>query len=283
MKNLKDLLTFLTKELETKYPHVEAREMSYRLIWHFFRFSKVDMALYPEIAVDVAQEKRVSKALERLKQDEPLQYVLGTTEFYDLSFYVNSNVLIPRPETEELVHLIIDRHRGEAVRILDIGTGSGCIPIALKRNIKNVKVAACDVSLDALSIARKNADLNFAEVDFFQCDILEKRDWQEGSYDVIVSNPPYVTNSEKEAMRPNVLKYEPHLALFVEDHDPLLFYITIADYAMEHLTSGGSLYFEINEAYGLVICTMLIDRGFVNVELFQDIFEKDRMVKAIKP
>lgn len=254
--------------------------MAYQLLEFYGGLSKIDIALDPNAEIEVALENKVNRALARLLDHEPLQYVLGEADFYDLTFSVDSNVLIPRPETEELVKLIIDKHSWAALSILDIGTGSGCIPISLKKNWPRAQMRACDISLGALELAKTNSRRHEVLVDFFYCDILDAANWSTEHYDVIVSNPPYVLNSEKEAMRENVLGYEPHLALFVEDDDPLLFYKAIADFALQSLNEGGALYFEINEAFGTETQRMLEDKGYQNASVHEDIFGKARMVSA---
>lgn len=280
MQTIKELERTINSLLQSIYPPQEAEEISYRLLDSLLSFTKIDIALNPEAQVSGEQEEVLNLAVDRLLKNEPLQYVLGVADFYDLTFKVNTSVLIPRPETEELVKLIIDHHKHSSASILDIGTGSGCIPISLKKNIPNAKVSACDISQDALALAKENAVLNTLDVDFFHCDILDEKNWPRGDYDVIVSNPPYVLQSEKELMRDNVLAYEPHLALFVDDDDPLIFYSTIAKYALNSLKVGGSLYFEINEAYGAQTIKMLKAQNYVDISLHQDIFGKERMVSA---
>lgn len=280
MQTIKELERTINSLLQSIYPPQEAEEISYRLLDSLLSFTKIDIALNSEAQVSGEQEEVLNLAVDRLLKNEPLQYVLGVADFYDLTFKVNTSVLIPRPETEELVKLIIDHHKHSSASILDIGTGSGCIPISLKKNIPNAKVSACDISQDALALAKENAVLNTLDVDFFHCDILDEKNWPRGDYDVIVSNPPYVLQSEKELMRDNVLAYEPHLALFVDDDDPLIFYSTIAKYALNSLKVGGSLYFEINEAYGAQTIKMLKAQNYVDISLHQDIFGKERMVSA---
>jgi len=266
--------------LQTIYPEYEGREMAYRLFDFYLHRSKVDIALDPNLNVENQDFEQVEQALSRLLKKEPLQYVLGETEFYDLHLSVNSNVLIPRPETEELVDLILQRHSGN-VSLLDIGTGSGCIPIAIKKNNAMAQVSACDISDLALEVAQQNAIRNDVSIAFFQCDILDMENLPQGKYDVIVSNPPYVLNSEKALLRDNVLDYEPGLALFVEDETPLLFYEAIADFGLQSLNDTGYLYFEINEGFGAETKAMLEKKGYRQVEIHADIFAKQRMVSAI--
>lgn len=220
-----------------------------------------------------------------LSHGKPVQYLTGETLFYGLSFKVNGSVLIPRPETEELVDRII--HDIKPVypadfRLLDIGTGSGCIAISLKKNMPQAVVDALDISTDALAIARQNAENNQVDVQFIKHDILTSsaNDWP--FYDVMVSNPPYITTQEKAQMHPNVLKYEPHSALFVDDHEPLVFYEAIAVFAQQFLKANGFLFFEINERYGKEMIKMLKDKGFINILLTHDMQGKDRMLRCRK-
>jgi len=214
----------------------------------------------------------------RLKNFEPIQYILGETEFYGLKLAVNPFVLIPRPETEELVQWIIKSQLPENCKILDIGTGSGCIALALKNELKNAEVFGTDISENALVVARQNAIKNNLDVDFFQADILkwEKIDWK--TFDVIVSNPPYIRESEKKLIHPNVINHEPASALFVADSNPLVFYRSIAIFAKKQLSGNGLLFFEINENLGSEMKKMLICFGFSEIEIRKDINRKNRMV-----
>lgn len=231
--------------------------------------------------ITINQQKRIEEIIERLKKSEPIQYILGEAQFFDLKFKVNKDVLIPRPETEELVELIIeDNQDNRAVKILDIGTGSGCIAISLAKYLNNLTVSAWDVSESALIVAAENACTNNVNVDFQKVDVLGCIPAQQ-KYDLIVSNPPYVLDSEKRAMDNNVLRYEPHLALFVEDNEALIFYERIASIAQGLLNKGGRLYFEINEQKGQETVNMLEDKGFSKVSIKKDISGKDRIVTAI--
>jgi release factor glutamine methyltransferase len=225
---------------------------------------------------------KIKSIVARLKQFEPIQYILGETYFFGLQLKVTPTVLIPRPETEELVDLIIRGNSDGNLTILDIGTGSGCIAIALKSRLNKAEISGIDISEKALKIARKNGTLNRLNVQFFQADILnwQKYDWP--FFDVIVSNPPYVTKSEKELMHKNVLDFEPSNALFVDDTDPLLFYRTIAQFALEKLNPNGKIYFEINENFGPETKSLLAGFGFTEVDIVTDIHGKNRFVKAIR-
>jgi release factor glutamine methyltransferase len=224
----------------------------------------------------------ISSALRDLKNSVPIQYIIGETEFYDLTFKVNKHTLIPRQETEELVHAIINENKITAPNILDVGTGSGCIPIVLARNIAGANVSSVDISEGAIVIAKENATLNNVTIDFHLRDFLkwDMYSWERG-YDIIVSNPPYVKESEKELMEKNVLTYEPHTALFVDDEDPLIFYKRIAEFAKVHLRKGGKLYFEINEALGQEMIELQKSLGFSSVRLMKDLNGRDRMTSAV--
>lgn len=224
------------------------------------------------------------KILLDLKKGVPVQYVLGETEFYGSVFKVNPSVLIPRPETEELVDWVLKdfkatENNNSIVRILDIGTGSGCLPVTLKKYLPDAEISATDVSSQALMTAKENAALNHTEIDFVLDDILNPG-YSESLYSCIISNPPYVTLSEKENMHANVVNYEPHTALFVPDKDPLIFYKAVAEYTAAHLQPGGLLFLEINEHLGAGTVKLLKDRGFKHIELRQDLRDKDRMIKA---
>lgn len=227
---------------------------------------------------------------ERIAEGEPVQYVIGTTDFCGFQFHVEPGVLIPRPETEELVQLIANHDRGQTpVTILDIGTGSGCIAVSLARLIPDSRVEAWDVSDDALRIARSNAELNGVDVQFRKVDVLNADEVHDitqsmgASLNVIVSNPPYICNKEAAEMEENVLAHEPHLALFVPDDDPLLFYRKIAELGLQLLVSKGEIFFEINRSYGPQTAALLTDMGYVDVRVLCDQFGNDRMVNAIKP
>ncbi|MEM7186921.1 MAG: peptide chain release factor N(5)-glutamine methyltransferase [Bacteroidota bacterium] len=238
----------------------------------------------------VSEEKRIAfmDAIERLKQFEPVQYITGSTEFFGMPFHVNKHALIPRPETEELVSWILDDQKAYGdlpdsevpVRVLDVGTGSGCIAIALASQLPRALVTGLDVSEEVLYLAQSNAALNHVEVQFEHTDILMTSTLKH-SYDVIVSNPPYVRASDKELMHANVLEFEPHTALFVSDEDPLLFFKRIGMLAIGHLQPHGRLYFEINEYLGEELVTAMHDLGFSKVELRKDFLGKDRMLRCM--
>lgn len=246
--------------------------------------SKLQVHLNQHLKISGANLTQIKEIINRLIQFEPIQYILGETEFYGLTLKVNPAVLIPRPETEELVDWIIkDYHLLNPV-ILDIGTGSGCIPISLLKNLPGASAEGWDISTEALMVAKENAVINQVNIDFHYADILKPTlPSQKEKYDIIVSNPPYITTSEQLSMLKNVIDYEPHIALFVPDTDSLIFYRAIADIAINQLKSGGNLYFEINEAYGNKTVDLLVLKGFKNIILKKDINGKERMIKAELP
>lgn len=240
---------------------------------------------FPDLELSWEQIESLRKILDQLATGEPIQYILGHTEFYGLTFKVDPSVLIPRPETEELVYWIISsikETKPAGGGILDIGTGSGCIAISLKKNLPDMLVSAIDISNEALKTAKENAQLNDVQVDFIQDDILTRHSPLTAHYSLIVSNPPYVTLDDKKRMHRNVTDFEPHTALFVPENDPLLFYKAIAEFAAENLKPGGLLFFEINESYGKQIVELLKDKQFKNIELRKDMSNRDRMIKAVK-
>ena len=222
----------------------------------------------------------IIRSVNRLLENEPLDYILCNTEFYGAKFKVGKEVLIPRPETEELCEWIITEEILSDLKVADIGTGSGCIAVTLAKHLKNATVYACDVSTSALGLAKENAELNSVSISAKSFDVL-KDFLIEEKLDIIVSNPPYVLESDKAKMENNVLDYEPHLALFVEDNDPLLFYRKIAEYGLNHLKTKGRLYFEIHERYADEVQSLLVEMGFSNIEVRQDAQGKERMVRGV--
>ncbi len=248
----------------------------------YLGFTRRHLQLKANHTLDESEAKRFMTILSELKNHKPIQYILGSTEFYGLKIRVNEHVLIPRPETEELVEEILQNTDKKAeLNIIDIGTGSGCIAIALKKHLPEATVSAMDISDEALLIAKENAILNHTLLNFLQGDILNVGHTQHhDSFDIIVSNPPYVRQSEKKKMDKNVVNYEPHIALFVNDDDALKFYKSIADFALENLSKEGKLYFEINEALGKEIKTLLEKKGFKNIEVKKDMSGKNRIVIA---
>jgi len=267
-------------ELSNLYPETEIQSFFNILIQHKLNLSRVELALQPLLALNNSNLDFFQKALIDLKKEIPIQYIIGETEFYGLNFNVNSNVLIPRPETEELVDWVIKDHQNSpSIKILDIGTGSGCIAISLAKNLPNTEVFALDVSAEAIKTAKSNAAINNVTVNFIEANILTLTKLPH-KFDIIVSNPPYVRELEKEQMQTNVLANEPHLALFVKNNNPLLFYNKIADLAKSYLNEDGHLYFEINQYLGTETVVLLKLKGFKNIQLKKDIFEVDRMTRA---
>ncbi|MBP6041192.1 MAG: peptide chain release factor N(5)-glutamine methyltransferase [Flavobacterium sp.] len=271
------------QELTSLYDVGEAESFFYRILEARHQLKRIDIALQPELALTVTELEDWNLILEQLKKEIPIQYLLGSTHFYGLEFEVNSNVLIPRPETEELVDWIIKSQQlaigDNKVRILDIGTGSGCIAIALAKNLPNAQVFALDVSEQALGTAQKNAELNQVAIQFIHQSVLETEDLGQ-QFDIIVSNPPYVRYLEKLEIKKNVLDNEPHLALFVADDDALIFYRKIAELAQKNLNPQGQLYFEINQYLGQETLDLLQEMGFKNTELRKDIYGNDRMIQC---
>ena len=286
---LKEHKKEFSESLKDIFPSTEIDTFFLFLSDEYLGFTRIDLVLQSEFMIDETKKKLFNEALDRLKNQEPIQYILGKTEFFGLPFLVDKNTLIPRPETEELVRWVIDEVKIQhkkllpKITILDIGTGSGCIAISLSKNLNSSKVSAIDISNKALEIAKKNAEINQVSVDFYEMDILKATRLSNVSniaFDVIVSNPPYIRNLEKVEMNKNVLENEPHEALFVSDENPLIFYEKIANLALLHLSKNGLLFFEINQYLGNQTVEMLVKKGFKNIELRKDIFGNDRMIKA---
>lgn len=283
---LKDIQNKFHQELDALYANEEVDSFFYMLIESFYNVTRLQLAMDSEYSI--VSEDKILDALKLLKSQKPIQYILGETEFYGLPFKVNEHTLIPRPETEELVEWIL-KHQSieDKINILDIGTGSGCIAISLAKHLPQAKVYALDISKEALKIAKQNADLNEVVVTFLEADILKPKvnwnlEFKSLEFDIIVSNPPYIREQEKELMKPNVLENEPHLALFVNNENPLIFYQTITQFAIKNLRKNGMLLFEINEYLGNDMIQLLNQNNFKNIELKQDIFKKDRMIKGVK-
>jgi len=282
---LKDLAEGYSKGLNDIYGAEEPHALFLVAIDHVLGYSRADFLLKKDEVITGAQLDRLQKIEAELKTGKPLQYIIGETEFYGLRFKVNPAVLIPRPETEELVEWVIQSSAladatGSSLRIIDIGTGTGCIAISIKKNLLAAEVFALDVSEEAITIAASNAALNQADINFINADIRSFNTSQK--FDVIVSNPPYITDREKEDMHENVLAHEPHLALFVANEKPLEFYESIADFAWVTLSDMGLLFFEINEHLGKETVEMLRAKSFTNIELKKDMQGKDRMIKCRK-
>ncbi len=293
---LKEVQNIFHNELDAIYSKDEVDSFFYLLTEEFLGIRRLAFSMQPEFTITKEEEQPLFEALSKLKLEQPIQYVLGKTEFFGLPFKVNEHTLIPRPETEELVEFVIkgskfkvqssetSKSKTENFKILDIGTGTGCIAISIAKNSPNAQVFALDVSKDALKVAKENAELNETNVILLESDILNRDSWNlafsDLHFDIIVSNPPYVRNLEKDEMKNNVLQNEPHLALFVEDEHPLVFYKAITEFAAKYLNNHGQLYFEINQYLGQEMVALLEDSGFQNIELKKDIFGNDRMIKA---
>jgi len=280
---IKQYRTHFIKELSPFYDAYEAESFFYLILEDKHKLRQIDLALNHELTFSDADFVVWGSLLKQLKKEVPIQYLLGKTHFYGLDFEVNENVLIPRPETEELVEWIITENaaidKTKKLKILDIGTGSGCIAISLAKNLPNANVFAIDVSKKAIETAKRNAIRNNVNITFMLQDILETEELK-CQFDVIVSNPPYVRNLEKEEIKKNVLDYEPHLALFVEDNDALIFYKKIASLAQNNLLENGQLYFEINQYLGKEMIDLLGKMDFVNIDLRKDIYDNDRMISC---
>lgn len=279
---IKQYRTQFIKELSPFYDAYEAESFFYLILENKHKLRQIDLALNHELTFSDADLAIWGGFLNELKKEVPIQYLLGKTNFYGLDFEVNENVLIPRPETEELVEWIINENKAEKskkIKVLDIGTGSGCIAISLAKNLPNAEVYGIDVSKKAIETAKRNAINNNVDVTFMYLDILDT-DVLACNFDIIVSNPPYVRNLEKEEIKKNVLDYEPHLALFVDDNDALIFYRKIAVLAKSGLKDDGQLYFEINQYLGKEMTDLLEKMHFKNIELRKDIYDNDRMMKG---
>ena len=282
--NLKKYKSHFIEQIELLYDAEEAESFFYLILEKLHQMKRIDLALNPAFEISDFDIEKWNLIVSDLEIYKPIQYILGETEFFGLKFSVDSNTLIPRPETEELVALILkicNAKKIENPKTLDIGTGSGCIAISLAKNLSNAKVFGLDVSEKALQIAETNAKLNQVEVDFILQNILEVDDLTQ-QFDIIVSNPPYVRNLEKHEISKNVLDYEPHLALFVEDNDALLFYRKIALLAQKNLSENGLLFFEINQYLGKETMELLQKLNFKNIQLKQDVYGNDRMILCEK-
>ncbi len=274
-------IAYIRKELAGLYPKEEIESLVFLVLEHVKGYTRTQIRLAGNEQLSTEEHAQIRAIVSRLQAHEPIQYILGETEFLGLPFFCAPEVLIPRPETEELVDRIIRDFSGTRPAILDIGTGTGCIPVSLAKNLPGSAVFACDISPVCLQLAEKNAARNSAEIHLFKLDILHPDNCPElPLLDVLVSNPPYVTEREKAWMHPNVLNYEPSLALFVPDNEPLRFYLAISRFGRNHLKKGGKLYFEINEAFGAETCRMLEQEGFSDAIVLKDINGKDRMVRA---
>jgi release factor glutamine methyltransferase len=273
-----------SEALSELYPSEEIQSFFSILSEKYLSMSRLDLTLNPEMVLSEVISKKYIESLKRLQTHEPIQYIVGETEFYGLRFKVNRHTLIPRPETEELVDWICTESKIQNPvprTILDIGTGSGCIAISLSKTILGSNVSAIDFSGEVLDVAKHNASLNNVDIDFIRMDILKAQQLP-SQYEVIVSNPPYVRNLEKDKMQDNVLNFEPASALFVSDEDPLVFYKKIASLANKHLKIHGLLYFEINEYFSRDMVLMLNEFNFKDITVKKDFFGKERMIKCTK-
>ena len=276
---------FFTQALSEIYPKTEIDSFFFILMEEKLNLQRIDTVLKPNFSIPERTLTDLKNILVKLQKEEPIQYILGNTEFYGLPFFVDNNTLIPRSETEELVAWILEEaasfqsNKQIKLSILDIGTGTGCIPISIAKNLPKAKISAIDISSEALIVAKQNALLNKVEVDFIEIDILKTKKISQ-KFDIIVSNPPYVRELEKAEIKNNVLKNEPHLALFVTNEDPLIFYEKIADFAKHQLSKSGLLFFEINQYLGKETSALLHKKGFKNIELRKDLFGNDRMIKC---
>ena len=286
---VRDCRKYYAGELEKIYGSDEANALIMILLEHYFSIDRVKMALEPEFRLSESELLTLHFAVKDLLKNKPVQYVLGETEFCGMRFMVDENVLIPRPETEEMVKNIASCGDKACLvptgcNVLDIGTGSGCIAISLAKLLKDSAVTAVDVSEKALEVAKKNAEANNVNVRFILDDILNPQNTEliDNQYDIIVSNPPYVCESEKSEMRANVLDYEPSTALFVTDNDPLIFYRKILEFAQKTLKPSGEVWFEINEKFGKEMKDLCLEKGFKNVEIIKDFRERDRILRISK-
>lgn len=282
----------LLRELKEKYIRIltdqygknEADSLISILIEELFGYNNIDVSLNPELRLSESEILRIHQAFKKLKGNKPVQYITGYSDFMDLKLKVSPDVLIPRQETEELVDFIRKNEQLSGMRVLDIGTGSGCIAIGLFKYLENPIVHAIDIDKNALEIARENAINMEAEIVFKEWDILSNvASVSDYPFDIIVSNPPYVTESEKQKMKKNVLDYEPSLALFVPDNEPLKFYRAIFEFTKNNLKGNGRIYLEINESFGNEMKDLMANYGYRNINLYQDLHKKTRFISAVKP
>ena len=292
---VKQYRNYFNETLKTIYPITEIDSFFFLLLEEYLGFRRVDIVLKSDFKITQETLNLLQSATKQLEQEVPLQYIIGKTEFYGLPFVVNKHVLIPRPETEELVAWVVSESsrfktfntstkqttETKQLKILDIGTGSGCIPISLKKQLPFAKISAIDISKEALTVAKKNAVLNNVDIHFILQDIL-KTVALDQHYDIIISNPPYVRELEKKELKNNVLKNEPHVALFVENDNPLIFYAKIAELAKKYLNKNGLLFFEINQYLGTETIDLINKKGLKNIQLKKDMFGNDRIIVASK-
>jgi len=287
--NIKKFRDYFNKTLKKIYPTSEIDTFLFLLLEEYLNFKRIDVVLKSNFEISPEDLILLKSSTKLLEQEIPIQYILGKTEFYGFPFILNEHVLIPRPETEELITSILEKvlktktfhtnAKEKQLKILDIGTGSGCIPISLKKSLPFAEITAIDVSNEALTIAKKNTVLNKVDINLTQQDILKTTSLNQ-LYDIIVSNPPYVRESEKKEINNNVLNNEPHMALFVKDNNPLVFYNKIAELAKNHLSENGTLFFEINQYLGKETVELIKLKGFNKIQLKKDIFGRDRIIIA---
>ncbi|TVZ09597.1 release factor glutamine methyltransferase [Cellulophaga sp. RHA_52] len=277
---LKEIKKIYHIELDSVYPVEEVDSFFYMAIEHYLKLERFVLALEPNYVVTKDEESTLFLVVDKLKKHIPIQYILGVAHFMGLDFNVNTNVLIPRPETEELVSWILNEvNVNQEITILDIGTGSGCIAITLAKNLPKAKVFALDISKEAILVAKSNAEANNVTVTFLEQNILEEPSLKQ-NFNIIVSNPPYVRDLEKKEMSANVLEHEPNLALFVSDNNPLVFYKAITNFSVNHLRENGKLFFEINQYLGEQTKELLVGLNYINIKLKKDMYGNDRMLKG---
>lgn len=282
---IKDIVNHYVNDIVHLYGKEEASQLVLLLTEHYFGIDRLKLAVEPDFRLTESELLTIHFAVKELKQHKPVQYIIGQKEFFGRQFSVNEDVLIPRPETEQLVQLTIDfiSKNKNYKHILDIGTGSGCIAVSLDLEQPEISVSACDISKKALETARKNAETLGANVAFFECDVIHfNQDALLPKWDLIVSNPPYVTENDKKQMMQNVLAWEPHLALFVTDEDPLIFYRSIIQFSTNHLSIGGSILFEINELFGDQLIKLCQDNHFTDISIHLDFHGKNRFISAVR-
>ena len=279
---LSEIKSFYSESLIPLYPKEEIESIFSLASEYVLNYSKIDIHRNLHKSIQPEAEKKMMQILSRLEKGEPIQYISGYTEFYDLKFIVDQRVLIPRQETELLVDIIIkDNNQYKFSNVIDLCTGSGCIAIALSKNLPEANITATDIYNNSIEVAKMNAESNQCKIQFIQDDILQPAATY-NKYDCIVSNPPYVRNSEKQYMHQNVLAYEPSLALFVEDSDPLVFYRAIELFARKHLNPGGEIYLEINESFGEEMRDLMEKSNFHDVRILKDLQNKNRYLTARK-
>ena len=279
---MKQASEFIRQQLTELFSDREITHIINRILCYVCHMQSYQLLTHKDKQLSQTEQMQIREFVSRLQNHEPIQYIMGETEFFGLSFDVNRSVLIPRPETEELVEWVLeDNQNKKNLNILDIGTGSGCIAVSLAKHLQNANVSGLDISSEALSVANQNAKKNQVNVKWILADILNDSGQAiPNKLDIIISNPPYVIEQEKDVMQRNVLDYEPQIALFVPNQKALMFYERIADYGKERLKEGGSLYFEINANFGKETCDMLQKKGYRDIDLRRDISGKDRMTKA---